>query len=65
MFIKFLLFINNSLVSLLVTNANSSIEGLLGESMITSIETRKCNNNSHCNSYVYLFVYKIKYSVYC
>lgn len=49
LFIRFLLFMNNSLVHLLVTFANGSLDGLLGNSMLTSIKTRKCNYHSTCD----------------
>ena len=48
-----------------MANANSSLDGLLGESMMTSIRTRKCNNNSYCNCYVHISIYKTKYTVHC
>jgi len=39
LFIRLLLFLNNSLVHLLVTVANGSLDGLLGNSMLSSIRT--------------------------
>lgn len=39
LFIKFLLFMNNGLIKVMMSSANNSIDGLLGESMITSIKT--------------------------
>ena len=57
MFIRFLLFINNSLVKLLVKSANSGIDGLLGESMITSIKTGNAITTAIVISmFIYLFL---------
>lgn len=57
LFIKFLLFINNSLVNLLVTNANSSLDNLLGESMMTSISTGNAITTAIVIAmFIYLFI---------
>ena len=57
MFLRFLLFINNSLVKLLVKSANSGIDGLLGESMITSIKTGNAITTAIVISmFIYLFL---------
>lgn len=39
MFIKFLLFLNNSLIKLLLLNVNGSLNGVLGNNMLKSIRT--------------------------
>lgn len=57
LFIKFLLFMNNSLVYLLVTFANGSLEGFLGNSMLTSIKTGNAITTALVISmFIYLFV---------
>ena len=58
MFIRFLLFINNSLVHLLVTSANSgSLESNLGNSMLTSIKTGNAITTALVIAmFIYLFV---------
>lgn len=57
MFIRFLLFINNSFVHLLVTAAHSSLDGLLGNSMLTSIKTGNAITTALVISmFIYLFV---------
>ena len=57
-FIRFLLFINNSLVHLLVTAANSgTLEGSLGNSMLTSIKTGNAITTALVIAmFIYLFV---------
>ncbi len=58
MFIRFLLFINNNLVHLLVTSANSgSLEGTLGNNMLTSIKTGNAITTALVIAmFIYLFV---------
>ena len=57
LFIRFLLFINNSLVHLLVTFANGSLDGLLGNSMLTSIKTGNAITTALVIAmFIYLFV---------
>lgn len=57
MFIRFLLFLNNSLVHLLVTAAHGSLEGLLGNSMLTSIRTGNAITTALVIAmFIYLFV---------
>ena len=57
LFIKFLLFLNNSLVDLLVITANSSIDGLLGNDMLSSIKTGNAITTALVISmFIYLFV---------
>ena len=58
LFIRFLLFINNSLVHLLVTAANSgSLESSLGNSMLTSIRTGNAITTALVIAmFIYLFV---------
>ena len=58
LFIKFLLFINNSLVNLLVTAANSgSLETSLGNNMLTSIKTGNAITTALVIAmFIYLFV---------
>lgn len=52
-----MLFINNSLVNLLVVNANSSLDGLLGESMMTSIKTGNAITTAIVIAmFIYLFI---------
>lgn len=56
-FIRFLLFLNNNLVKLLVSSANNSLDGLLGESMISSIKTGNAITTAIVISmFIYLFV---------
>ena len=57
-FIRFLLFINNSLVHLLVTASNSgTLEGSLGNSMLTSIRTGNAITTALVIAmFIYLFV---------
>lgn len=56
-FIRFLLFLNNGLVHLLVTVSHGSLEGLLGNSMLRSIRTGNAITTSIVISmFVYLFV---------
>lgn len=58
LFIRFLLFMNNSLVHLLVTSANSgTLEGSLGNSMLTSIKTGNAITTALVIAmFIYLFV---------
>lgn len=57
LFIRFLLFLNNSLVHLLVTTANGSLDGLLGNSMLTSIKTGNAITTALVIAmFIYLFV---------
>ena len=57
LFIKFLLFLNNSLVNLLVSATTGSIEGLLGNSMLTSIKTGNAITTALVIAmFIYLFV---------
>lgn len=57
LFIRFLLFLNNSLVKLLVSGANNSLENLLGETMISSIKTGNAITTAIVISmFIYLFV---------
>lgn len=57
LFIKFLLFLNNSLVNLLVSASTGSIEGLLGNSMLTSIKTGNAITTALVIAmFIYLFV---------
>lgn len=58
LFIRFLLFMNNSLVHLLVTAANSgTLEGSLGNSMLTSIRTGNAITTALVIAmFIYLFV---------
>lgn len=58
MFVRFLLFLNNSLVHLLVTAANSgTLEGSLGNSMLTSIKTGNAITTALVIAmFIYLFV---------
>ena len=58
MFVRFLLFMNNSLVHLLVTAANSgTLEGSLGNSMLTSIKTGNAITTALVIAmFIYLFV---------
>lgn len=58
LFIRFLLFMNNSLVHLLVTAGNSgSLEGTLGDSMLTSIKTGNAITTALVIAmFIYLFV---------
>ena len=58
LFIRFLLYVNNSLVYLLVTAANSgSLEASLGDSMLTSIRTGNAITTALVIAmFIYLFV---------
>jgi len=57
LFIRFLLFMNNSLVHLLVTSANGSLDGLLGNSMLSSIKTGNAITTALVIAmFIYLFV---------
>lgn len=57
MFIRFLLFMNNSLVHLLVTSSRGSLDGLLGNSMLTSIKTGNAITTALVIAmFIYLFV---------
>ena len=58
LFIRFLLFINNSMVHLLVTAANSgSLEGFLGNNMLSSIRTGNAITTALVIAmFIYLFV---------
>lgn len=58
LFIRFLLFINNSMVHLLVTAANnSSLEGFLGNNMLSSIKTGNAISTALVIAmFIYLFV---------
>ena len=57
LFIRFLLFLNNSLVSLLVTSTQGSLDGLLGNSMLTSIKTGNAITTALVIAmFIYLFV---------
>lgn len=57
LFIRFLLIMNNSLVHLLVTAAKSSLDGLLGNSMLTSIKTGSAISTALVIAmFIYLFV---------
>lgn len=56
-FIRFLLFMNNSLVHLLVTASHGSLEGLLGNSMLISIKTGNAITTAIVIAmFIYLFV---------
>lgn len=56
LFIRFLLFMNNSLVHLLVTSANGKLDDLLGNSMLTSIKTGNAITTALVISmFIYLF----------
>ena len=57
MFIRFLLYMNNSMVHLLITSSNGSLDGLLGNSMLTSIRTGNAITTALVISmFIYLFV---------
>ena len=57
LFIRFLLFLNNSLVYLLVSSVNGSLDGFLGNSMLTSIRTGNAITTALVISmFIYLFV---------
>lgn len=57
LFIRLLLYLNNSLVHLLITSANGSIDGLLGNDMLTSIKTGNAITTALVISmFIYLFV---------
>lgn len=57
LFIRFLLYMNNSLVHLLVTGANGSLDNLLGNGMLTSIKTGNAITTALVISmFIYLFV---------
>ncbi len=56
-FIRFLLFFNNGLVHLLVTASHGSLDGLLGNSMLTSIKTGNAIATALVIAmFIYLFV---------
>ncbi len=56
-FIRFLLFLNNSLVHLLLTSSRGSLDGLLGNSMLTSIKTGNAITTALVIAmFIYLFV---------
>ena len=56
-FIRFLLFLNNSLVHLLITTTNGSLDGLLGNGMLTSIKTGNAITTALVIAmFIYLFV---------
>lgn len=57
LFIRFLLFINNSLVHILLNMANGGLNGLLGNEMLSSIRTGNCITTALVISmFIYLFV---------
>lgn len=57
LFIRILIYLNNSLVHLLVTASNGSIDGLLGNDMLTSIKTGNAITTALVISmFIYLFV---------
>lgn len=57
LFIKLLLFLNNSLVNLLVSSTNNSLDGLLGNDMLSSIKTGNAITTAIVISmFIYLFV---------
>lgn len=57
LFVRFLLYMNNSLVHLLVTGANGSLDNLLGNGMLTSIKTGNAITTALVISmFIYLFV---------
>ena len=57
LFIKFLLYMNNSFVYLLVSSAGGSLDGLLGNSMLTSIRTGNAITTALVIAmFIYLFV---------
>lgn len=57
LFIRILIYLNNSLVHLLVTTANGSIDGLLGNDMLSSIKTGNAITTALVISmFIYLFV---------
>ena len=57
LFIRFLLFMNNSLVHILVTFASGNLDGFLGNSMLTSIKTGNAITTALVISmFIYLFV---------
>ena len=57
LFIRILIYLNNSLVHLLVTSANGSIDGLLGNDMLSSIKTGNAITTALVISmFIYLFV---------
>ena len=57
LFIRFLLYMNNSLVYLLVTAANGTLDATLGNSMLTSIKTGNAISTALVISmFIYLFV---------
>ena len=57
LFIRLLLFLNNSLVHLLVTMANGSLDGLLGNSMLTSVRTGNAITTAIVIAmFIYLFI---------
>lgn len=57
LFIKFLLYLNNSLVHLMVTAINGSLDGLLGNSVLTSVKTGNAITTALVIAmFIYLFV---------
>jgi hypothetical protein len=57
LFIRFLLYLNNGLVHLLVTASNGSIDGFLGNGILTSIKTGNAITTAIVISmFIYLFV---------
>lgn len=57
LFIRFLLFINNSLVSILLNYTNGGLDGLLGNEMLSSISTGNAITTAIVISmFIYLFV---------
>ena len=57
MFIRFLLFFNNSLVHLLITTTNGSLDNLLGNGMLSSIRTGNAITTALVIAmFIYLFV---------
>ena len=57
LFIRFLLFLNNSLVHILLSITNGGLDGLLGNEMLSSIKTGNCITTALVISmFIYLFV---------
>ena len=57
LFIRFLLFLNNSLVHLLITASNGSLDGLLGNGILSSIKTGNAITTALVIAmFIYLFV---------
>ena len=57
LFIRFLLFLNNSLVHILLSFTNGGLDGLLGNEMLSSIKTGNCITTALVISmFIYLFV---------